>query len=322
MEIRWSAAIVAASALLVTGCTAADDEAPGKRYYVSLGDSLAEGVQPDTNGEPTVTSESYTDALFRTLYDSDSTLEHRKMGCGGEDTTTFTEGGIERCDERYAEKSQLAAAERFLERNQGQIALVTVDIGGNNFTGCVDEGGGEEVPSVDKECVEDGLSRLKEEAPEIAVRLRTAAGPDVQIVGMTYYNPYLAALLADDEEADATDEDTTSGDSDGDSSGSGDTEESSHREIAEYANDVLVEMNDVLRSSYAEADIDVADVAEAFDSGNFDVPADSDTGMPSNVRNICDYTWMCNTERGPDIHTNQAGAKRIAEVFNQVVLAR
>ncbi|CAM4235359.1 hypothetical protein GCM10009799_43920 [Nocardiopsis rhodophaea] len=317
MEIRWSAAIAAASALLATGCMAADDEAPAKRYYLSLGDSLAEGVQPDTNGDPTVTAESYTDALFRTLYDTDSTLEHQKMGCGGEDTTTFTEGGIERCDERYAEMSQLDAAERFLERNQGRIALVTIDIGGNNFTGCVDEGDGEAEASVDKECVEEGLDRLKEEAPEIAVRLRSAAGPDVQIVGMTYYNPYLAALLADDGEADADKEDAANGGS----GGSGDAAVPSQQEIAEYANDVLTDMNDVLRSSYTEAGIDVADVAEAFDSENFGVPTDSETGMPSNVRNICDYTWMCDTERGPDIHTNRAGAEKIAEVFSQVVLA-
>ncbi|MBB6173517.1 lysophospholipase L1-like esterase [Nocardiopsis mwathae] len=302
--MRLSTALVAASALLAVGCSAAGDAAPDKRYYVSLGDSLAEGVQPDTDGRAQVTPQGYTDALFRSLYDRDSTLEHRRMGCGGEDTTTFTHGGIQRCDERYPEPSQLGAAERFLEDHRGSVALVTLDIGGNNFTGCVEEGGGEAVADVDEACVDEGLARLREEVPEIAVRLRTAAGPDVQIVGMTYYNPYLAALLLEDADPDAAD-----------------TADPTPRDIAEYADDVLGRLNDTLRSAYAEAGIDVADVAEAFESENFDVPRGSESGLPVNVRRICDYTWMCDPERGPDIHTNQAGAQRIAEVFGQVVVA-
>lgn len=41
--------------------------------------------------------------------------------------------------------------------------------------------------------------------------------------------------------------------------------------------------------------------------------------MPTNVQNVCDHTWMCDTERGPDIHTNRSGAQEIAGVFAEQV---
>ncbi|MDA8371395.1 MAG: GDSL-type esterase/lipase family protein [Nocardiopsaceae bacterium] len=303
MRTGWGAAAVAVAAVVsVSACSAGDGgEEPVKRYYVSLGDSLSVGIQPDEDGTPVETSEAYTDELYRMLYDRDSTLEHERMGCGGEDTTTFIEGGIEECDALYDEGSQLAAAEAFLARNRDQVALVTVGIGGNNFTGCVSGGGGTDI-DIDTGCVDDGLQRIEEEASLIAERLRTAAGPDVQIVGMTYYNPFVAALLLEGGE---------------DPADSGDSGGQSNAQLAEYSADVLAEMNDVLESSFAEADIDVADVAAAFDSADFEVPADSETGMPANVQKVCDYTWMCNTSVGPDIHTNQEGAVVIAEAFEE-----
>ncbi len=53
------------------------------------------------------------------------------LGCPGEITTTFVHGG--KCP--YAEGSQLAAAEAFLSAHQGQVAFVTIDIGGDDITG-------------------------------------------------------------------------------------------------------------------------------------------------------------------------------------------
>lgn len=326
--MRWRLLTFAtAGTLALAGCSAADAESPEKETYLSLGDSLAVGYQPSEDGGGE-TPGAYTDSLFKMLYDEDSTLEHTRLGCPGENTTTMLDGSQEHC--HYDEGSQIDAAEAFLEDNQGEVRLVTVGIGANNFTGCVEEledDGGDAEDSedggvtgfdIDEDCVDDGMDALRTEIPQIMTRLREAAGDDVQIIGMNYYNPFVVALLLD-EEADedaAEPEDGGEAGEDADSDAAGDM---SGEELAEYGNEVLEELNEVLASAYAANDIDLADVAEEFDWDNFEVPADSETEMPANVQMICDYTWMCDTSIGPDIHANDAGGRLIAEVFEQEV---
>ncbi|MEV2274280.1 GDSL-type esterase/lipase family protein [Nocardiopsis sp. NPDC049922] len=320
MRFRWIAA-TAAAAVVATGCGGGGDEDTGveQRYYLSLGDSLTVGVQPDENGVPGETADSYTDVLYRQLYDADSTLGHERMGCGGEDTTTFVEGGLPRCDQRYEGRSQLEAAEEFLAENEGNVELVTLTVGGNNFTGCVSDLENPDGPALDTACVDDGLERIESEVPEIADRLRAAAGPDTRIIAMTYYNPFLAALLlegGEDAEASPSPEEAGVDEDDG---GDGDAAAAPDDDLVGYATDVLERMNASLRDSYADAGIEVADVEGVFASTDFSVPADSATGMPANVQRICDLTWMCDLDRGPDIHTNRAGAQEIAAAFGELV---
>lgn len=316
MRTRWIAVTAAAAAtvLVATACGAdtdtgnSEENHTGPSHYLSLGDSLTVGVQPDDDGTPQETGDGYTDVLYRTLYDSDSTLQHERMGCGGEDTTTFLEGGLPRCEVKYEGVSQMEAAEDFLSDHEGRVELVTLTIGGNNFTRCVNvediDLEADDGLTMDVDCVEEGLELIQAEVPQIAERLREAAGPDVQIIGMTYYNPFLAALLLEDEEA---------------TEGAGEDEDDLPEEesTVEYATGVLQEMNQTLRDTYESSGIDVADVEALFDSDDFEVPADSDTGLPANLQAICDLTWMCNTDVGPDIHTNQAGAQEIAALFEE-----
>uniref|UniRef100_UPI00036922B5 GDSL-type esterase/lipase family protein n=1 Tax=Nocardiopsis lucentensis TaxID=53441 RepID=UPI00036922B5 len=287
-----------------------------QRYYLSLGDSLTVGVQPDESGIPGETADGYTDVLYRDLYDADSTLSHERMGCGGEDTTTFIAGGLPRCDERYGGRSQLEAAEEFLTGHRGDVELVTLTIGGNNFTGCVSDLEDPEGPAVDTACVDDGLERIGTEVPEIADRLRAAAGPQTQIIAMTYYNPFLAALLLEggDEGAEASAAPVSA-----EAPPAEDGAQAPEDDLVAYAADVLERMNESLRATYEDAGVDVADVERAFESSDFAVPADSATGMPTNVQRICDLTWMCDVDRGPDIHTNRAGAQEIATAFGELV---
>ena len=75
----WSAAPAAAG----TG-------APAVSYYLSLGDSLAQGVQPEPepNGPNTPTKQGYPDQLYPTLRAANPTLQLQKVGCPGETTTT------------------------------------------------------------------------------------------------------------------------------------------------------------------------------------------------------------------------------------------
>lgn len=286
-----------AATLVVVGCSGEDagEPAPAPNHYLSLGDSLTVGVQPDEQGRTRETPEGYTDVLYRSLKDTDSTLRHERMGCGGEDTTTFVGGGIPGCDDRYEEGSQLDQAEGFLREHGDAVDLVTLTIGGNNFTGCVEgvheEALGIDGISVDEACVTDGLERLETEVPVIAERLVEAADPGTQIVGMTYYNPFLALALLEDPD--------TAGDA----------------SLSARTAEILDRVNASLTASYEAAGIDVADVDTAFDGSDTKVPADSATGMPVNLQRICDLTWMCDTARGPDIHTNLAGAQAIAEAF-------
>ncbi|OOC55511.1 MULTISPECIES: SGNH/GDSL hydrolase family protein [Nocardiopsis] len=318
----------AAAAVLAAGCGAGggdggsgggggggDGDGGGKDHYLSLGDSLAVGVQPDENGHPRQTSEGYTDFLYRTLREEDPGLRHERMGCGGEDTTTFIEGGIPKCDKRYEHGSQLEEAEAFLAGHEGQVDLVTLTIGANNFTDCVrgvnspdGRAPDSEDVDIDSECVDEGLDRLEKEAPVIAERLRTAAGPDTQIVGMTYYNPFLAFLLLDEDpahQASAAAEEAKEVF----------PEKEARSGLAEESVQTLTEVNEILTEAYEAEGIDVADVGAAFESTNGEVPEGSGTGMPANLQNICDHTWMCDGERGPDIHPNEEGARKIAGVF-------
>jgi lysophospholipase L1-like esterase len=336
--MRRRMAIAVAGVLVAAGCSSTEVDSPGKETYVSLGDSLAVGWQPDDNGGGETTY-GYTDVLYRSLYDQDSTLDHVRLGCPGEDTTSML-GGEGLIDEaglnsecNYAEDSQLEEAEAHLEEHGDDVRLVTIGIGANNLTPCieVDEEGegapeapddedGEEAEDaadegpgfeVDETCIDEGLDRLRDELPEIAERLRAAAGDDVQIIGMNYYNPFTAAVLTDPP----ADEDAEEAESEAE-----EAEEAPGRELAEYGVEVLGEQNDDIARIYAEYDIDLVDVAELFEWDNFEIPEGED--MPTNAAMVCDYTWMCNPNLGPDIHTNDAGAILIAEEFEKLVEAR
>lgn len=321
MRVRWMA--VAAAAVLVAGCSGGVGEGGGDGggadadggHYLSLGDSLSVGVQPDGNGHPRETSEGYTDVLYRTLKEERPQLRHERMGCAGEDTTTFMEGGLSWCEERYGHGSQLEEAEAFLSEHRDETDLVTLTIGANNFTTCVrgvnsprGQAPGSEDVDIDRACVEEGLDRLREETPEIAERLREAAGPDTQIIAMTYYNPFLAFFLLDGdpaEQAAASAEEAEELFPENEARGG----------LAEEAVDILLEVNGTLTEAYRAEGIDVADVDTVFESTNQEVPERSETGLPANLQNVCDLTWMCHGERGPDIHPNEEGAREIAAVF-------
>ena len=170
MRLRVSIVLVmlALALLLVSGAPAS-----GKAtYYVSLGDSLAQGYQP-TGGpfspeSPPGYNQGYTDQLFKLTRDRYVQLQEVKLGCGGETTTTLRFGGI--CG--YAEGTQLAEAVAFLEAHQGEIAFVTIDIGAN------DAFGGE-------------VAAIPANLPVILAELRSAAGLGVPIIGMNYYDPFL-----------------------------------------------------------------------------------------------------------------------------------
>ena len=109
--------LLAVAAVAVTACSgspapgAAHARAAEDTYYLALGDSLSQGVQPDAAGASVKTRDGYPDQLYAALHRNHPTLQLVKLGCPGETTATMIHGGI--C--RYHAGSQLAAAVAFPE---------------------------------------------------------------------------------------------------------------------------------------------------------------------------------------------------------------
>src|SRR5262245_15412128 len=166
-----------AAALLAAAVPA---NAAADTYYLSLGDSLAQGAQPIGGswtplGFPGY-NQGYPDQLLKLVREPAEHLRLVKLGCGGETTTTVLYGAPW-CG--FPAGSQLAEATAFLRAHAGEVAFVTIDIGGNDVTGG------------------DGLAAIQANLPPILNALRAAAGPEVPIVGMNYYNPFLVDWFAD-----------------------------------------------------------------------------------------------------------------------------
>jgi lysophospholipase L1-like esterase len=169
------AALAVAATLMTAGRAAADT---GVRFYLSLGDSYAQGYQPiggpsSPLGFPGY-NQGYADQLLKLARDRYEQLRLVKLGCGGETTTTMIVG-TPWCGPNITPGSQLAQAKAFLETHRGEVAFVTINIGGNDVI--APDGG--------------GVAAIQANLPFILAQLREAAGPGVPIIGMTYYHPFL-----------------------------------------------------------------------------------------------------------------------------------
>ena len=247
-------------------------------YYLALGDSLSQGVQPDAAGVSVETRDGYSDQVYAALRPSHPTLKLVKLGCPGETTSTMINGGI--C--HYQGGSQLAAAVGFLRAHRGRVLLVTVDIGANDPEQCGSQ------PSLTQlaSCAATGVPAAVTHLTTIMARLTAAAGPGVRIVGMNYYLPALAEWR-----------DGLPG-----------------HLVAWAAERLAATYNDLLDRVYTSAGARVANVFGAFDTADF---AEQGT-TPRNVVLLCQWTWACAAPpRGPNQHANQAGYQVIARVFLQ-----
>ena len=156
----------------------------GGGLYVALGDSLAAGYQP---GGTELRDTAYPALAANRLEAAGADLTVENLGCSGETTTSIVEGG--KCD--FAAGSQLEQAESLLAQAE-DVALVTIDIGGNDLLRCVREGA-----DVDTACVAEGVKTVQKNLPTILERLRAAAGEGVPVLVLGYYNPWVAAKALD-----------------------------------------------------------------------------------------------------------------------------
>ena len=167
---------------VIVGLAPATFAAQPPPYYLALGDSLAQGVQPNRNGILVETNQGYVDDLFGLYRLGHSALKLAKLGCSGETTRTMMRGG----DCAYPLGSQLAQAVDFLHTHR--VALITLTIGGDNILHCISTAG------IDQTCVVNGITEVGIDLPQILGVLRAAA-PGVPIVAMNYYDPFLAAWV-------------------------------------------------------------------------------------------------------------------------------
>jgi lysophospholipase L1-like esterase len=289
-------AMIAAVAVAVTVATAGPAATPVPHhrrsrpvasYYLSLGDSLARGFQPDRAGTSVPTDQGYPDRLYAMLRPGDPGLRLVKLGCGGETTTTMIHGGI--CS--YPGGSQLAAAVRFLRAHPGRVSLVTIDIGANDPDTCIAH------PSLSKiaSCIGSAVPGTARNLTRIMQSLRAAGGRRLDVIGMSYYVPELAAWR-----------DGLAG-----------------QFIARLSERLAVGLNNLLTSTYTAFGARVADVAGAFRSGDFASRATGSAAgpVPRNVALICSWTWACAPPpRGPNEHANAAGYRVIAAAFRRADL--
>jgi len=280
-------ALAAAAAAVVTACsgpaTSADSQANTglASYYLALGDSLSQGVQPNAAGVSVETEQGYADQLYAALHSSYPALRLVKLGCPGESTRTMINGGI--C--RYPGGSQLTAATAFLRAHRDHVLLVTIDIGANDAEDCGSWAGLRSLGSCFGTSVPDAVTNLA----TIMNRL-DAADPGVRIVGMSYYLPALAEWR-----------DGTTG-----------------QAIARLSERLAAVYNNLLERVYTESGARVADVFGAFDTSNFGdrVTVPGMGQVPRNVALICQWTWQCAAPpRGPNQHANETGYGVIARTF-------
>lgn len=292
---RVRIALAAAIAAAVTACSgpAASVGSHARpvpaTYYLALGDSLSQGVQPDEAGTSVETEQGYPDQLYAVLHRSQPALELVKLGCPGETTATMIHGGI--C--RYPGGSQLADAVDFLSAHRGHVTLVTIDIGANDPENCASKLSLRAITS----CVGTNLPEAVSNLGTILARLRAAAGPNVRIVGMSYYLPALAEWL-----------NGTMG-----------------QAVALVSERLAAGYNDLLDRAYAESGARVANVFGAFETSDFgnQVAVPGVGTVPRNVARICQWTWECvSPPRGPNQHANEAGYGVIARAFLSVADVR
>jgi lysophospholipase L1-like esterase len=256
-------------------------------YYLSLGDSLSQGVQPDSAGASVPTRQGYADLLYAELRRGDPALRLVKLGCSGETTHTMINGGM--CS--YPGGSQLAAAASFLRGHRGRVSLITIDIGANDPDSCVTRSSFGGAAGCMATSFPDTLGNLR----KIMSTLRAAGGAGVRIIGMSYYVPTLAqwrhGLLGE--------------------------------AVARISEAVVVGYNRLLTGVYQAFGARVADVFGAFHSGDFSgqVTVRGIGSVPPNVAAICQLTWECASgPRGPNEHATAAGYSVIAQAFRRADL--
>jgi lysophospholipase L1-like esterase len=294
--VLFAAGALACAAVAAAWPGAAVAKTASPHYYLALGDSLSQGMQPDLNGVTRDTSQGYANDLLTFEQRRVHNLQLIQLGRGGDTTTSMFIGrgnaAARALHCHRAGGSQEAAAVRFLgtHHHTGEVPLVTVDIGANDVDGC-----GSVPASRVATCVTSGLATINRNLPQILAGLKKAAPKGTTFAAMTLYDPFLAYYFAP----------------------AGSTMNSLEPESITLAK----VLNGDLTSIDARAGWLTADVAGAFATydATTTVPWEG-RQIPLDVARLCSWTWACQTPpSGPNIHANKNGYQVIADAFASAI---
>jgi lysophospholipase L1-like esterase len=280
----FCAALCALACLVPGTALAKRAKKASNSYYLSLGDSLSVGAQPNAQGTTLPTNQGYANFLYAIEKRKIKHLKLEQLGCPGESTGSMISGGL--CT-YPAGGSQLQAALQFIAKHK--IAFITLDIGANDFDTCESAAG-----IISTTCVDNGISTINANASTIASGLRQAVGPKIKIVAMTYYDIFLADYLKG-----------TLG-----------------RTEASLSVPLTESVNDSLSADFTAHNFLIADVGTAFDVYTpFTTTVSTAMGtLPVAVAQACELTWVCSAPPiGQNIHATTAGYQEIAAVFAAVL---
>jgi lysophospholipase L1-like esterase len=155
-----------------------------KPTYLALGDSYAVGVGASSK------SGGYVPLFFSFLQDTKAeSLSLRNLAVGGETTSSMiAEGqfGMALAELRFRNQD---------ENPKNDVFVLTIDIGGNDIRDLAGEGRSCAPPASisDAACtsaVTRTLATVAQNLTSVLRSLRVAAGPDVKILVLDYFNPY------------------------------------------------------------------------------------------------------------------------------------
>jgi hypothetical protein len=272
--VGWSTRLritlgLAVVSLLAAGAIAASAAAhkanPTRSYYLALGDSV-----PVWNG-----TQSYPYRILAHYQRRLRGLALDDIAVSGATTGSMLRGG------------QYHTALQFLRAHRGHVAMITIDIGGNDLVGCVTASG------IDQRCGTQARATIRRNLGKMLAGLRAAA-PHVPLIGMTYYNPFVGDWLAGGVA----------------------------RSLVLATTPGLLALNHELTRLYGGAK-KTADVQSAFRATDFTTIVSSRWGtIPIAVKRAC--SWLdivCNNGalEGFGDDPNVTGAARIARAFERTI---
>jgi lysophospholipase L1-like esterase len=276
-------------------CLPAAAPAATKSLYVSLGDSYATGYQATGVRQGKNTRNGFAYQLPKLAAKRGYELQLVNFGCGGATTTSLLRQTAP-CSPRgrgpggrgWGGRTQVAAAERFLRANRGDVALVTISVGGNDVTKCARHP--DPVP-----CVADAVEDLKKNVTTIARRVRAAAGRDVRIVGITYPDVILGQWV-----------------------GTGANQDLARLSVVAFQSLI----NPALKQAYESARgrfVDVTAATGAYTRLDQTIDLPPYGRIPVAVANVCDLTYYCAYR---DIHAKTDGYRIIADLIARTLPRR
>ena len=198
MMMRIAALLAMGTAALVApmsaGAASSKTTTSSPSYYISLGDSYAMGYQPGTyNPAGSETLNGFSNKVVNDLSPA-HTLTLENFGCGGATTTSMLKdvGCPDQANQAPiypTGDTQQQAALAFIKAHPGQIGLITISIGGNDFDSCIKSAS--PVP-----CVAAALPKMEANIKLLSKQLRAAAGSTVPMISITYPDVVLGAWLA------------------------------------------------------------------------------------------------------------------------------